>query len=93
MLSMAKKDLAKDQNDRQEGLREAIRKLDLGNGIEVTMGLRTEDGTIRTDYYFTNKLKGLKKTTKTTLGDLVVEYSSSQAGDNDLLHFLSQKVR
>ena len=90
---MSKKDLINDQNDHQEGLREAIRKLDLGKGIEVTMGLRAEDGTVRTDYYFTNKLKGLKKTTRSTLGDLVVEYSSAQAGDNDLLHFLSQKVR
>lgn len=90
---MAKVDPVKDQNDRQEGLREAIRSLDQRNGIEVSMGLRTEDGTVRTDYYFTNKLKGLKKTTRSTLGDLVVEYSSSQAGDNDLLRFLSQKVR
>jgi len=90
---MAKKDPEKDQNDHQEGLREAIRKLDLGNGIEVTMWLRAEDGTVRTDYYFTNKLKGLKKTTRSTLGDIVVEYSSSQTEDNDLLHFLSQKVR
>ena len=90
---MAKKDSTGEQNDRQEGLRETIRRMDLGDGIEVTMGLRNEDGTIRTDYYFTNKLKGLKKTTRSTLGDLIVEYSSSQADDNDLLHFLSQKVR
>lgn len=92
-VSMARKDPLKDQNDHQEGLRESIRLIDPGGGIEVTMGLRPEGGEVQVDYYFTNKLTGLKKTSRSTLGDLTVEYSSSQSYDNDLLHFLSQKVR
>jgi len=83
----------KNQNDHQEGLRESIRRMDLGDGIEVTMGLRPEGGEVQVDYYYTNKVSGLKKTTRSTLGDLTVEYSSSQSEDNDLLHFLSQKMR
>ncbi len=90
---MAKINPQKDQNDHQEGLRESIRRMDLGDGIEVTMGLRPEGGQVQVDYYFTNKVSGLKKTTQSTLGDLDVEYSSSQTEDNDLLHFLSQKMR
>lgn len=90
---MSRKDPFKDQNDHQEGLRESIRRMDLGEGIEVSMGLRPEGGEVQVDYYFTNKLSGLKKTTQSTLGDLVVEYSSSQTEDNDLLHFLTQKMR
>jgi hypothetical protein len=90
---MAKTNPLNDQNDHQEGLREAIRRTDLGGGIEVTMGLHPEGGDVQVSYYFTNKLNGLKKTSRNTLGDLAVEYSSSQSSDNDLLHFLSQKSR
>lgn len=90
---MVKTNPLNEQNDHREGLREAIRRTDLGDGIEVIMGLRPEGGEVQVDYYFTNRLNGLKKTSRSTLGDLEVEYSSSQSSDNDLLHFLSQKVR
>jgi hypothetical protein len=90
---MTKKSLKNDQNDYQEGLREVVRQFDLGDGIDFTIGLHEEGKPVHVKYYFTNKVEGLKKTTTSTLGNLVVEYSSSQSEDNDLLHFLSQRVR
>jgi len=90
---MAKKEPKKTENRNEEGLKKSARALDLGNGIEVTMGLLREDGTVEVSYYFSNKVGGLKKTTKAELGDLEVEYSSSQVQDQDLLHFLAQKTR
>ena len=90
---MAKNKEQKVSIDHEERTREAARRLDLGNGIEVTMGLRREDGKIDVSYYFTNKVKGLKKSTKAELGELQVEYSSAEAGDKDLLQHLSQKTR
>lgn len=90
---MSTKDPHIDQNRDEESLRGAIRRLDLGDGIEVTMGLRGEGGKVEVKYYFSNKLQGIKKSTRTTLGDLAVEFSSAQTDDNDLLHSLSQRVR
>lgn len=90
---MAAKDSQNGKNSPQERLQEAIRKLDLGDGIEVTMGLQGEDGTDTVIYYFSNKIKGLKRSTKDELGEIEVEYSSVQTDDTDLLHSLLQRVR
>ena len=75
----------KDQREAEERLRQTIRELDFGDGVEVTMGLGD-----RVTYRFSNNLKPLQKTTGTPIA---VEFSSSEAENKELLHHLLQRTR
>lgn len=76
--------MAKDKLEKEEKALQGLRDLDLGGGVELTMGVGD-----RVDYYYTNKLEvpeGLPK-------DLRVEMSSIQDDNKELMHNLLQKMR
>lgn len=69
-----------DKYSKQERERELARKFDLGEGINITFG----EGE-KVNYFFTNKVEGIKPSTKKAFGLLEVEMSSTQADDEQLL--------
>lgn len=69
-----------DKHSKEENRRELMRKLDFGEGVSITI----EDGE-KVDYFFTNRVEGVKARSKQAVGDLEVEISSSQVDDEQLL--------
>lgn len=72
-----------DKYSKEEQTRSTMRKLDQGDGISVTMGVGDD-----VDYFFTNKVDGIKRSTKKALGEIEVEISSAKADDERLLQKL-----
>jgi hypothetical protein len=73
---------------KEEKKRSLMRDFDLGEGISVSMGVGDQ-----IDYFFTNKVEGIKKSSKKALGDLEVEFSSTLTEDQDLLKKLHSSLR
>lgn len=76
-----------DKYSKEEQERALARKFDLGEGINITFG----DGD-KVNYFFTNKVEGIKMSTKKVFGLLEVEMSSSQVDDEQLLKKLHMSL-
>jgi predicted ATP-grasp superfamily ATP-dependent carboligase len=65
---------------KQEHERELARKFDRGEGVSISFG----DGE-KVNYFFTNRVEGIKARSRQAIGDLEVEISSTQTDDEQLL--------
>ncbi len=76
-----------DKYSKEERERELARKFDLGEGVNITFG----DGE-KVNYFFTNRVDGVKARSKQAVGNLEVEISSTQAEDEQLLKKLHSSL-
>lgn len=72
------------KKNNQEKITEIVRELDDGEGITVSLGVGDN-----VDYFYTNRIKPPKG----MADDFVVEISSSQSDNAELLHYLLTKSR
>jgi hypothetical protein len=76
-----------DKYSKEERGRALARKFDLGEGVRISFG-----DSERVNYFFTNRVDGVKTKSKQAVGNLEVEISSTQAEDQQLLKKLHSSL-